>query len=128
MYQAKSTLENALQSYKGERRVKSVTELLSLVAGVSINPTVGSCSYDADTDKWIESGFAPQPRGEFEWTCLEKGTVGSSIFVLDSGSQLNMLKFEEVERLGIKLEGLNTIFPTRTAYREPWRIVGTDSG
>ena len=36
--------------------------------------------------------------------------MGTSNFVLDSGSQLNMLKFEEVEKLGIKLEGLNTIY------------------
>ena len=112
LHRAKTTLELALQSYKGERRVNSVTELLSLVAGVAINPTVGSCSYDVDSDKWIESGFAPQPRGEFEWTCLETGTSGSTNFVLDSGSQLNMLKFEEVEKIGIKLEDLNTIFLT----------------
>ena len=60
LHRAKSTLELALQSYKGERRVNSVTELLLLVAGVVVNPTVGSCSYDVDSDSWIESGFAPQ--------------------------------------------------------------------
>ena len=39
-------------------------------------------------------------------------SFGSTNFVLDSGSQLNMLKFEEVQKLGIKLEDLNTIFLT----------------
>ena len=86
LHRAKSTLELALRSYKGERRVNSVRELLSLVAGQVVDPTVGSCSYDVDSDTWIESGFAPQPRGDFEWECIETGVLGSTNFVLDSGS------------------------------------------
>ena len=111
MDRAKSTLEIALQSYKDERQINSVTELLSLVAGV-VDPNIGSCSYDPVTNEWVESGFAPQPKGDFEWECIETGTSGSTSFVLDSGSHLNMLKFEEVEKLGIKLEDLNTIYQT----------------
>ena len=58
----------------------------------------------------MESGFATQPRAKFEWECLNMGTIRTSNFILDSGSQLNMLKFEEVEKLGFKLEDLNTIY------------------
>ena len=79
------------------------------MAGV-VDPNKGSCSYDSDTDTWVERGFADQPRANFEWECLSTGTLGISDFILDSGSQLNMLKFEEEEKMGFKLEDPNTIY------------------
>ena len=106
---AKTALEEALQSYKVEHKIESVTELLSLMAGV-VDPTKCSCIYDSRTHTWVEKGFAPAPRAKFEWECLEKGTVGTTSFILDSGSQLNMLKFTEAMRLGVNVEELSRIY------------------
>ena len=43
--QAQTALERALKSYEGHHEIASVTELLSLMAGV-VDPNKGSCSYD----------------------------------------------------------------------------------
>ena len=106
--QAQTALKRALKSYEGHDEIASVTELLSLMAGV-VDPNRGSCSYDSNTDMWVERGFADQPRAKFEWECLDTGTPGVSSFILDSGNQLNMLKFEEVEKMGFKLKDLNKL-------------------
>ena len=49
------------------------------------------------------------PRAKFEWKCLDSGTQGTTEFVLDSGSQLNLLPMSEIRDQGIDMNSLPRI-------------------
>ena len=58
---------------------------------------------------WVPRRFEPLPKGEFEWKCLGSGSKGTTEFVMDSGSQLNILPMSEIRDQGIDVDSLPRI-------------------
>ena len=97
----------AMGSYKGKEKIKSIGQLISVMNGNGISDQ--RCVFDNKLKKWVEKRFEPLPTGIFEWECLNSGTLGETEFVMDSGSQLNILPMSEIRSQGIKVSLLPQI-------------------
>jgi hypothetical protein len=100
-------LASAMASYRGAEKVKSISHLTALMAGGGSSEK--RCVYDNKLKKWIPRKFEPLPKGNFEWECLSSGSKGTTEFVLDSGSQLNLLPMSEIRDQGIDVNSLPRI-------------------
>ena len=69
----------------------------------------GHCIYDHKTESWVPINIEPLPRADYEWECLDSKKRGVTEFILDSGSQLNLLPLEEVDTQGINVRNLPRI-------------------
>ena len=101
-------LTKALETYSGSEKIKSISQLTALMAGAGYS-TVGHCVYDHKLNKWIPRKFEPLPKSKFEWRCLKSEVRGITEFVLDSGSQLNLLPMSEIRNQGINVNSLPRI-------------------
>ena len=97
----------AMDSYKGREKIKSIGQLIAVMAGNGVSDQ--RCVYDNKRKIWIEKRFEPLPKGGFEWECLDSGTQGETEFVMDSGSQLNILPMSEIRSQGIMVNLLPRI-------------------
>ncbi len=96
-----------MDSYKGREKIKSIGQLIAVMAGNGVSDQ--RCVYDNKCKIWIEKRFEPLAKGGFEWECLDSGTQGETEFVMDSGSQLNILPMSEIRSQGIDIKSLPEI-------------------
>ena len=57
----------------------------------------GHCTYDPKKKKWIPGRFIPSPKGDFDWENINGSGKGKTEFILDSGSQLNLIPMNDIK-------------------------------
>ena len=103
-------IQKVLKKYeKNEKvnmvRIKSISHLTTLMAG----STEGHCTYDPKMKRWIPGKFTPSPKGIFDWENLNGSGKGKTEFILDSGSQLNLIPMKNIRKQGVDIESLPQI-------------------
>ena len=103
-------IRKALTNSAGYRR-ELIGDPQCLVNLIEVNctNTTDRCVYDDENQEWISKPFEPLPRGFFKWKQedqLKQGRVG---FILDTGSQLNILNTADATKNGIHTETLPDI-------------------
>ena len=69
----------------------------------------GYCIYDPIKKKWIPGRFIPSPKGVFDWENINGSGNGKTEFILDSGSQLNLIPMRDIRKQGVDINSLPQI-------------------
>ena len=69
-------LASAMASYRGTEEVRSIGQLIALMAGGGSSEK--RCVYDNKRKMWVPRKFEPLPKGDFEWECLGSGSKGTT--------------------------------------------------
>ena len=104
-------LNTALEEYENDKelskiKITSINQLAALMAG---SGTDGHCTYDHEKKLWIPGKFIPSPKGTFDWESINGNGKGSTEFILDSGSQLNLIPMRDLRNQGVNIENLPQI-------------------
>ena len=104
-------LKEALENYERNKKlkkvkIKSISHLATLMVG---SGDEGHCIYNQRTKQWAPGTFLPSPKGIFDWNNLNGQGGGNTEFILDSGSQLNMIPMKELRKQGVIIEDLPEI-------------------
>ena len=104
-------LEEALKEYEGDEelnkiKIISINQLVALMAGTGAD---GHCTYDPIKMKWIPGRFIPSPKGVFNWENINESGKGKTEFILDSGSQLNLIPMRDKRKQGVDIKSLPQI-------------------
>ena len=86
-------------------KIKSISHLTTLMAGSD----EGHCTYDPKRQRWIPGRFAPSPKGIFDWENINGSGKGKTEFILDSGSQLNLIPMGDIKKQGVDISSLPQI-------------------
>ena len=93
-------MEKAPKEYEDDEelskiKITSINQLAALMAG---SGTVGHCTYDPVKKKWIPGKFIPSPKGVFDWENINASGKGKTEFILDSGSQFNLIPMRDIRK------------------------------
>ena len=107
----KEVLEKALGKYEEDEelskiKITSIDHLAALMAG---SGTDVHCTYDPEKEIWIPGKFTPSPKGMFDWENINGVGKGKTEFILDSGSQLNLIPMRELKKQGVNINSLPQI-------------------
>ena len=104
-------MEKALKEYESDKelskiKITSINQLAALMAG---SGTDGHCTYDPIRRKWIPGKFIPSPKGVFDWENINGSGKVQTEFILDSGSQLNLIPMSDIRKQGVDINSLPQI-------------------
>ena len=88
----------------------------------------GHYIYDHKTESWVPKNFETLPGADFEWECLASKKRGMTEFILDSGSQLNLLPLEEIDTQGINVRNIHRIHLNVAGVSGRMRVFGINFG
>ena len=107
----KEVMETALKKYENDKelskiKITSINQLAALMAG---SGTDGHCTYDHEKKIWTPGKFIPSPKGIFDWENINGTGKSNTEFILDSGSQLNLIPMRDLKKQGVDINSLPQI-------------------